>query len=185
MTAMTTMTTLPFRPDGWTVDDLYDLPDDGYRYELIDGALLVSPPPGLSHQYLTGRLVALLLSQLPDPYRAAPAPGLYFDPRNYRIPDVVAFDRKRLADGGHLGPDDVLLAVEVVSPGSVRMDRVAKPDQYAAGGIPHLWRVELTPLELVTHELRGDVYVETGRFTGEVDVARPVPLQFRLPDLLD
>ena len=180
---MTAVTTLPFRPDGWTVDDLYDLPDDGYRYELIDGALLVSPPPELPHQYLTGRLVALLLDQLPDPYRAAPAPGLYFDPRNYRIPDVVVFRRERLA-GGRLGPDDVLLAVEVVSAGSVRMDRVAKPAQYAAGGIPHLWRVELQPLELVTHELRDGAYRETGRHTGAVDVARPVPLRFRLPDLL-
>lgn len=180
---MTSMTTLPFRPDGWTVDDLDELPDDGYRYELIDGALLVSPPPELPHQYLTGRLVALLLAQLPEPYRAAPAPGLYFDPRNYRIPDVVAFRRERLA-GGRLGPDDVLLAVEVVSPGSVRMDRVAKPAQYAAGGIPHLWRVELEPLELVTHELHDELYIETGRYGVDVDVDRPVPLRFRLPDLL-
>lgn len=180
---MTLVTTLPFRPDGWTVDDLHSLPSDGYRYELIDGALLVSPPPELQHQYLTGRLVGLLLAQLPEPYRAAPAPGLYFDRRNYRIPDVVAFRRERLA-GGRLGPDDVLLAVEVVSPGSVRMDRVAKPAQYAAGGIPHLWRVELDPLQLVTHELRGDVYQETGRFSGDVGVVQPVPLRFRLPDLL-
>lgn len=180
---MTPVTTLPFRPDGWTVDDLDDLPDDGYRYELIDGALLVSPPPELPHQYLTGQLVVLLSAQLPAAYRAAPAPGLYFDTRNYRIPDVVVFRRERLA-GGRLGPDDVLLAVEVVSPGSVRMDRVAKPAQYAAGGIPYLWRVELTPLELVTHELGGDHYRETGRYDGEVDVTLPVPLRFRLPDLL-
>ncbi len=180
---MPAMTTLPFRPDGWTVDDLDELPDDGYRYELIDGALLVSPPPELLHQYLTGRLVAMLSMQLPESYRAAPAPGLYFDKRNYRNPDVVVFRRERLA-GGRLGPDDVLLAVEVVSPGSVRMDRVAKPAQYAAGGIPHLWRVELDPLELVTHELREGLYRETGRFAGDVEVAAPVPLSFRLPDLI-
>lgn len=180
---MPAVTTLPFHPDGWTVDDLGELPDDGYRYELIDGALLVSPPPELPHQYLTGRLVALLLAQLPERYRAAPAPGLYFDKRNYRIPDVVVFRRERLA-GGHLGPDDVLLAVEVVSPGSVRMDRVAKPAQYAAGGIPHLWRVELDPLELVTHELTGEAYQETGRYDAHVDVVSPVPLRFSLPELL-
>lgn len=156
---MTSVTTLPFRPEGWTVDDLGELPDDGYRYELIDGALLVSPPPELPHQYLTGRLVAVLLAQLPEPYRAAPAPGLYFDARNYRIPDVV-------------------------SPGSVRMDRVAKPAQYASGGIPHLWRVELDPLELVMHELHDDGYLETGRCDVDVDVTSPVPLRFRLPDLL-
>jgi len=177
-------TTLPFRPDGWTVDDLDELPDDGYRYELIDGALLVSPPPELPHQYLTGQLVVVLSAQLPAAYRAAPAPGLYFDPRNYRIPDVLVFGRERLA-GGRLGPQDVLLAVEVVSPGSVRMDRVAKPAQYAAGGIPHLWRVELDPLELVTHELHGDTYRETGRHACDVEVTRPVPLRFGLPDLLE
>ncbi len=181
---MSAMTTLPFRPDGWTVDDLDDLPDDGYRYELIDGALLVSPPPELPHQYVTGRLVAFLLAELPEPYRAAPAPGVYFDPRNYRIPDVVVFPRSALDSGSRLGPADVHLAVEVVSPGSVRMDRVAKPAQYAAGGIPHLWRVELDPVEVTTLALRAEVYEQTGRYREVLDVDEPAPLRFPLTDLL-
>jgi Uma2 family endonuclease len=80
---------------------------------------------------------------------------------------------------------DVLLAVEVMSPTSVRTDRLAKPAQYAQAGIPSFWRLELDPLVLVVHALDGDVYRETGRFTEDVVVEEPVRLRFRVPGLID
>jgi Uma2 family endonuclease len=182
---MTAMTTLPFRPDGWTVDDLDDLPDDGYRYELLDGALLVSPPPELPHQYVVSRLIAVLAAQLPDELAAVGAPGLYYDPRNYRIPDVVVFPRSVLTrPHPRLGPADVVVAIELTSPGSLRTDRVLKPAEYAAAGIPHFWRLELDGPLLVTHLLDGTGYREAGRFTGEVALDVPVPVRFRLSELL-
>ena len=66
---MTGMTVLP-RSGGWTVDDLVDLPDDGLRYELVDGTLLVSPAPTKVHQRCVCRLHLLLV--------ATPRPLSYF-----------------------------------------------------------------------------------------------------------
>lgn len=182
---MATMTTLPFRPDGWTVDDLDGLPDDGYRYELLDGGLLVSPPPELAHQYIATRLVQVLNASLPRELTAVVAPGVYFDERNYRIPDVVVFGRSVLQRARpRLGLGDVVLAVELTSPGSTRMDRVLKPAEYAAAGIEHFWRLELSGPVLVTHVLAGHVYREAARFEDEVVVDEPVPLRCPLRDLL-
>lgn len=111
-------------------------------------------------------------------------PGVRFDLHNDREPDVVIYHRSAI-DKGRLEPGDLLLAVEVVSPGSQSTDRIAKPAQYAAAGIVHFWRLEQEPLELVTYELDGDRYRETGRFRHDVTVTRPVTFAFRLPDLLD
>ena len=71
-----------------------------------------------------------------------------------------------------------------MSPSSVSTDRVAKPAQFAAAGIPHFWRFEPADSVLWTYRLDGDVYRETGRYTDQVDVEEPVPLRFRLADLL-
>lgn len=181
---MTAMTTLPFRPEGWTVDDLGDLPDDGFRYELLDGALLVTPPPELLHQYAAHSLAAAVQRHLPARLAVVTAPGLYYDPRNYRIPDVVVFPRELLGRPRHrLRPTDVVIAVEITSPGSERTDRVLKPAEYAAAGVPHFWRLDLEPLQLVTHDLDEGVYRETGRYDDEVRIEQPVPLILRLADL--
>jgi Uma2 family endonuclease len=180
---MTAVTTLPWRPDGWTVDDLDLLPDDELRYELFDGALLVTPPPQIRHDDLAAQLVLRLAGVLPPEHRVAAAAGVYFDRHNYRQPDVSVYRREALA-GPRLAAADVLLAVEIMSPTSVSTDRIAKPAQYAAAGIRYFWRLELEPLVLVTHVLNGDVYSEAGRFTDDVAVEEPVPLCFRLTDLM-
>jgi Uma2 family endonuclease len=180
---MTVMTTLPFSLDGWTVDDL---PDEGARlYELVDGALLVSPPPRLEHDDAVSALYDLLTPLLPADLRAGTHRGMYFDRRNYRHPDVMVFSRSGARDKGRVEASDVLLAVEVVGPSSVSTDRIAKPAQYAAAGIAHYWRLELDPLVLVTHELAGGAYRETRRFEDDVVLDHPVPLRFRLGQLLD
>jgi Uma2 family endonuclease len=181
---MSAMTTLPWRPEGWTVDDLDLLPDDALRYELFDGALLVTPPPELRHDDVIAQLIVLLGAALPRDLRVAGTAGVYFDLHNYRQPDVTVYRRSALS-GRRLAVHDVLLAVEVMSPTSVRTDRLAKPAQYAQAGIPSFWRLELDPLVLVVHALDGDVYRETGRFTEDVVVEEPVRLRFRVPGLID
>lgn len=181
---MTAMTTLPFPPEGWTVDDLQLIPDDvPFRYELVDGGLLMTPPPDLTHSEAAAELAYLLRQHLPAGLRVVSEPGVYFDRRNYRQPDVVVYRRGERRD--RIQVPDVVLAVEVMSPSSISTDRITKPAQYASARIPHYWRLELDPLVLVTHELAGDVYRETGRFTDDVAVLEPVPLQFRLAALLD
>lgn len=166
--------------DGWTVDDL---PEDG-RYELVDGALLVTPPPSLRHSVAAASLARLLLPHLPVGLGVLTEPGVHFDLRNYRQPDVVVYDR-RAHVRDRIAPTDVLLTVEVMSPSSVSTDRVTKPAQYAAAGIPHFWRLELDPLLLLVHRLAGDAYEVVGSYDDEVALDEPVPLAFRVSTLLD
>lgn len=181
---MDPVTLLPVRHDGWTCDELEDLPEGGLRYELVDGSLHVNPPPTNLHDYAAFRLAVLLDAALGEPWRVVPGGGIAFGPRDYRQPDLMVLMRAAL-DSRLASPVDVLLAVEVMSPSSLTEDRLVKPAQYAAAGIQHYWRLqgEDAP-EFVTHELDGLVYREVGRFTDEVVVERPVALQFRLDDLL-
>ena len=67
-----TRTTVPAGP--WTVDDLDDFPDDGNRYELIDGTLLVSPAPNWAHQEMGGTLYVQLRAACPNDLRVMIAP---------------------------------------------------------------------------------------------------------------
>jgi Uma2 family endonuclease len=179
------MTTFDIPLDGWTVDDLDKLPDDDHlRYELVDGCLLVTPPPPLRHQSAAAQLSFLLHGSVGDGWRVIGEAGLRVDGANYRVPDILVVARSALGNP-KAAPGDVLLVVEVMSPSSVSTDRVAKPAQYAAHSIPHYWRLELEPAVLVTYALDGAAYAETGRFPDEVVVREPVALRFPLAQLLD
>jgi Uma2 family endonuclease len=181
---MSAMTTLPLRPDGWTVEDLELLPDDApFRYELVDGTLLVSPPPPNAHNLFANELGYLLRGTMSRDWRVLAPGAVEFDIRNWRSPDLLVVRREALRRKW-AQPGEALLALEVMSPSSVSTDRVTKPEQYAAAGIPHFWRFEPPEQVLWTYQLDGDVYRETGRFDDEVVVDEPVALRFRLADLL-
>lgn len=168
--------------DGWTVEAMPD--DELFRHcELVDGALVVNPPPTLRHQEVAMDLAMLLRPRLAEAWRVVVEPGVQFDRRNYRQPDVVVYDAAASARE-RIEPRDVLLAVEVMSPASVSTDRVAKPAQYAAAGIPHFWRLELDPLLLVVHRLLEASYEVTGRYDDEVVLTEPVEVSFRMATLL-
>jgi len=131
----------------WTVDDVMALPENGIRYEVVDGALIVNPPPSPSHQDVS----FLLHRMLHDAARTAgrrvriwEAVGLTLPDEQLLIPDiVVARGNASRASWPLIQPADVLLTVEIVSPGSRTRDRTEKPYLYAEAGIPHFWRVEL------------------------------------------
>lgn len=178
---MAVMTSLHVPFDGWNVDDL---PDVDFRYELVDGALLVTPPETPRNGRIASRLHLQLAPALDDSWDVLLGNGVYFDQRNYREPDLYVC-RREAVDAGRVHATDVLLAVEVMSPSSVANDRVAKPAQYAAAGIRYFWRIESDPRVLVVHELSEGVYRETGRFEDVVTVTQPVMLRFRLVDLFD
>lgn len=175
--------TLPFLvPEGgWDIDDV---PDVEFRYELIDGAMLVMPPEAPRNGRVTARLHLALAPLLDERWDVLLGNGVYFDRRNYREPDLFVC-RREAVDIGRVRPSDVLLAVEVMSPSSVANDRVAKPTQYAAAGIPHYWRFESDPRLLATYALHGKVYLETHRFDDVVAVIEPVGLELRLGALFD
>ncbi len=146
-----------FPPDlhrGWTLDDLDALPDDGRRYELVDGGLVVTPPPTQWHQMLAGGLRERLQAAAPPGWRAHLEFPVPFDEDTQRIPDVVVhrwpLQHPRDDRRNPVGPADVGLVVEVVSPSTRRTDRFAKPGEYAEAGIALFWRLETEP-ELVLH----------------------------------
>lgn len=165
-------------PRPLTVDDLFRLPDDGWRYELVDGSLIVSPPPVTDHQRALARVLRLLDRAVPDGFEVVPDAGLELDDATILVPDVVvvrsdAFGKRAFR------PDDLLLVVEVVSPSNARNDLVLKPEVYASVGIPGYWILDgraeprITVLALaadgqyrVTHEIGSD---ETVTVTGPVE----------------
>ena len=161
---MTRMTTIAVADD-FTVDDLDALPEDGNRYELIDGLLLVTPSPTERHQRALLELLLLLRAAAPPGLRVYPAPlDVRLAERVQVQPDIlVARDgppRDRL--------DQLpLLCVELVSPGTRRHDQVLKRRAYAQAGIPSYWLVDPLVPSLTVLELREADYTEVAHVEGD------------------
>jgi Uma2 family endonuclease len=130
----------------WNSRDLEMLPDDGRRYEIVDGELYVSKQPHWQHQYVCGRVFALLdsWSSQAKTGMANLAPGLIFGDEDDVAPDVIWISQKRLAsalqaDGKlHMAPE---LVVEVLSPGTTNQqrDRETKLKLYSRRGVQEYW----------------------------------------------
>lgn len=128
-----------------TIADLEATPDDGNRYELIDGELNVSIAPAFVHQSVLANLMAHLWNYLrANPIGAvSPGIGVIFDDHNGVIPDLVYTSKARLRDvltGGRLtGAPEI--AIEILSPGSANLkrDRLIKMNLYAARGVDEYW----------------------------------------------
>ncbi|MBK5306864.1 MAG: Uma2 family endonuclease [Frankiaceae bacterium] len=163
---------------GWTLADLPGLPDDGQRYELVDGGLVVTPPATQRHQDLASDLRDRLAAAAPPGWRVRYEYALPFADDTQRVPDVVVYrwplQHPRPDERNPLGPPDVGLIVEVVSPRTRRTDRFAKPGEYAEAGIPLFWRLETEPgLVLHTFALRGATYEPTAQIRERGAVIAP------------
>jgi len=128
----------------WTRADLADLPDDGNRYEVLDGKLLVTPQASMPHQGIAARLMQVLF-----PYVARHALGTVMGPgavifgKNELQPDVlvVPVDFDRLPARWTSAPYPILVA-EVLSPSSDRRDLRDKPPAYQGLRIPDYWVID-------------------------------------------
>lgn len=125
----------------WSEAAYLALPEDHRRIELLDGSLLVSPWPTSRHQWLTYLLTAELQRLRPTGTRTLPGANVRVGPARILIPDVVVV-RKPVGEVTVFAAGDVLLVLEIVSPGSVAADRAIKPPLYAQAGIPIYVRVE-------------------------------------------
>ncbi|OON75954.1 Uma2 family endonuclease [Streptomyces tsukubensis] len=130
---------------GFTVDDLSTLPDLPPHTELLDGSLVFVSPQRDFHSVVIDLLVAGLRVAVPARYRIRREMTVVLDRHNGPEPDVcvVRAEAKVSAKQTRYVADDVLLAIEVVSPDSEGRDRDAKPRKYAAAGIVHFWLVEM------------------------------------------
>ncbi|WP_327141204.1 Uma2 family endonuclease [Nocardia sp. NBC_01327] len=144
------MTVEPFpqwlRPPtgGFVAEDLDRLPDLPPHTELIDGSLVFVSPQAQFHVLAITLLDGALRQLAPAAIRIRREMTVTLDSNQRPEPDVIAIHADRVG-----GPElttyqaeDVVLAVEVVSPESRTRDRERKPQLYAKAGIPHFWRVE-------------------------------------------
>ena len=133
----------------WTVADLEGLPENGDRYEIIDGDLFVTRAPHWDHQDIAGAIYAELRawSQVSGLGKAGFGPGVVFSPTDAVIPDVVWTSNERLAQAldssGHLtlAPE---LVVEVLSQSEQdqRRDSKTKLTLYSQRGVAEYWIVD-------------------------------------------
>lgn len=149
-----------------TEDDLATMPDDGHRYELLDGALLVTPAPNLRHQRCVASLLVLLHAARHPDHTVLVAP---FDVRLSRTtvlePDVLVARKGDLSPARLEGPP--LLAVEVLSPSTRRLDLGAKRLAYEAAAVPAYWLIDPDEPSLTVLELENGRYVEKALVAGD------------------
>ncbi|PZS12203.1 MAG: hypothetical protein DLM64_05370 [Solirubrobacterales bacterium] len=145
------------------LEDLYATPDDGNRYEILDGALVTSPPPGSAHQIVAAELAALL-------GEGARSRGLraLFAPLAWRIgpgqvpePDLMVLTPEAIGPRAIERPP--LLVVEILSPSGRGRDLSEKRLIYAAGRAAWYWIVDPEEPSLAVLRLAGDVYEEEAR----------------------
>jgi Uma2 family endonuclease len=165
MSGMSAETVGRHMPTVITLDDLTAMmaADEHHRYEISpEGVLSVMPPPGYAHAIIATRLIGWLLTASIPADRIAQAVGLRIPGKTGgvggRIPDLIVWSKAQ-ADGVWLPVADVLLVVEIISPGSEATDIVTKRAEYARAGIPQYWTVDQDPAQTVTmYRLDGDHY---------------------------
>lgn len=128
----------------YTVDDLFDLPEDGRRHEVLGGTLVVSPAPTPKHQVVSQRLAILINREAPDNVQAVIAAAVRLVDDDGPVPDVSVTTAEPMDCPRGLPVAHVFTVVEVVSPSNAKTDRMYKPQLYADAGIPCYWRVELS-----------------------------------------
>jgi Uma2 family endonuclease len=129
----------------WTAEMVRALPDDGNRYECIDGELLVTPSPGKPHQFVVGAFYRAIF-----PYVEEMGVGLVLvSPLDVELadgmivqPDTFVFRDSASASEGRIHGSDLLLVVEVLSKSTVRRDRTIKREFYARIGVHEYWIVD-------------------------------------------
>jgi Uma2 family endonuclease len=173
------------RDHDWTVADLDDLPDDGLRYELLDGALVVSPAPSMLHQRVVTRIWSLLNDACPHDLEVFVGPVDWQpDVRTSLQPDVVV--ASRLDAGPKALTLPLVLAVEVLSPSTRRKDQVWKRIIFEEAGVGAVWFIdpEVPSIEtlVLVHGRYERETVATG--TEQVTLAHPCRVTLRPSDLV-
>ena len=152
----------------WTVDDLLDSPDDGQRYEILDGVLFVTPAPVPRHQSALVELTVLLHAACPPDHQVFVAPlDWQPDGRTSLQPDVLVVRRDRVGEKNVKEPPS--LVIEVLSPSTARIDRMLKLSRYAEGGIGQYWLVDPAgPSVQVFDLVDGEYRLVAQRRAGEI-----------------
>jgi Uma2 family endonuclease len=147
----------------FTYEDLRHTPDDGQRYEVLEGDLIVSPSPKVKHQEIVLRVIRLLdQADRAECGRLLLAPmDVALSPRDVVEPDLLFIAKDRLGivteDNVQGAPD---LVVEVISEGSRKRDAITKRDLYARYGVRFYWLVDPEEETVRVFELQDGAYGE-------------------------
>ena len=163
---------VPGPPQGsWTYDDYAALPDDGNRYEIVNGVLIMTPAPSPEHQDIVGEIFSALRThiKLAGLGRVFTGPiDVDLGPKNVYQPDLVVVlntHLDRVAEKKIIGAPD--LVVEVASPSTAAYDRLTKYEKYAHAGIREYWMVKPKSRSVELLVLEGREYRSLGIFRGE------------------
>jgi Uma2 family endonuclease len=184
----TTLVERPWPPaqGEWTYDDWLKLPDDGYRYEVIDGVLYVSPPPLIRHQRTSIRIETHFIEFL----KLHPLGEILHAPVGVRLPnqsiplqpDIIFVRAERLdiiRENYIEGTPDLI--VEILSPSNWLYDRREKMRVYQEAGVPEYWIVDPRAETVEIFVLERDVYRLTGQYSREAVASSRVLLGFEVP----
>lgn len=176
---METVTTLP-RGRELTRADLDAMPDDGHRYELIDGALVVTPAPTWRHQAALARLLILLDAACPPDLRVLMAPlDVALADDTVVQPDLLVARKSDFAERDL--PAAPLLAVEILSPSTRLIDLNLKRARYQQAGSPSYWVVDPEARTVTVWELAAGGYAEAAS-AGERELLEVGnPFEVRIP----
>jgi Uma2 family endonuclease len=169
-----------------TVEDLEDMPDDEYRYELDDGVLIVSPAPSNLHQLVVSRLQMVLGAACPPEFLVLTGPGVNVNRFQHRVPDVAVIRTESFEEMYQVEPP--VLAIEVASPRTRLYDLGRKKEVYERFGVRSYWIVD--PDEerpsLTVFELRRGRYTQMARAMGKepFEATRPFPVTIVPADLV-
>lgn len=171
----------PDRPFG--LDDLLAAPDDGYRYEVIDGALVVNPAPAWRHQEISANLREVLRGAATPDLIVLPAAVWLIGPGQVPEPDLLVTERSKLGEIAVEGTP--MLAVEILSPSNRGSDLVRKRALYAEAGCPNYWIVDPAGPSITVLQLDQGAYTEVAVVQGSALLAvdQPFPVRFRPADL--
>ncbi|WP_067994066.1 Uma2 family endonuclease [Nocardia pseudobrasiliensis] len=128
--------------DRWTAADLDRLPENGLRYEVINGQLIVSAAPKPRHQVLLTGLILAVTTAIPQDLWVLPGVGILIGD-DEPIPDLIVGKGEVDLDARGIADEQILLAVEIVSASTTMMDRLVKPTLYADAKIANYWRIEI------------------------------------------
>ena len=162
------------------LEDLFATPDDGNRYEVLDGALVMTPPPGTRHQDAVLELAVLVR-------QAARARGLrtFVAPVAWRIgpgqvpePDLLVVAPEAVTERAVTAPP--VLVVEVLSPSNRGRDLSEKRRIYAGGGAAWYWIVDPAVPSVTVLRLVDGAYVEHARVEGGQTLTTEEPVAVRI-----
>lgn len=168
----------PLEPVEATLAELDALPDDGQRYELIDGFVFVTPAPLPIHQWAVRRLIQVVDRVCPEDLVWLPSPVDFRPggPRSFQSDLVICRPEDIGASAIEGAPT---LVIEVLSRSTRFADLFVKRNAYATAGVPHYWIVDPERESLLVLELETGQYVERHHAKGHevLKLERPFPVR--------